>query len=82
MSSGANAVDLPEDLRAFAEERVRSGKAQSVEEVVREAVEQKKLDVLREALDAGTRELDAGLGVETTPDELLAEVSKDVGLDD
>ncbi len=34
----------------------------------------KQLTLLREALDVGVAELDAGLGVELTPDALIAEV--------
>ncbi len=80
MSNTAKTIELPEDLQAFAEERVRSGKSASVADVVRDALEEKKRAVLREALDAGIAELDAGHGVETTPDELMAEVFTDVGL--
>jgi hypothetical protein len=35
----------------------------------------------RDALDEGIAELDAGLGVETTPDEMMAELSAKLGLD-
>jgi hypothetical protein len=51
-----------------------------VEDVVRDAVEAKKLAVLREALDVGIAELDAGKGVETSPDELMDEVFAEVSL--
>jgi len=81
MSKPAKVIELPDDLEAFAKERVRAGQNVSVQEVVREAVEAKKLAVLREALDEGIAELDAGLGVETTPDELMAEISAELGLD-
>jgi Arc/MetJ-type ribon-helix-helix transcriptional regulator len=81
MSKPAKTIELPDDLEAFAKERVRAGQSASVQEVVREAVEAKKLAVLREALDEGIAELDAGLGVETTPDELMAEISAELGLD-
>jgi len=47
----------------------------SVEDVVREALEEKKRAVLREALQEGIAELDAGKGVETSPDELMDEVA-------
>jgi Arc/MetJ-type ribon-helix-helix transcriptional regulator len=70
---------LPEDLRAFAEERVRTGQSTSVAEVVRDALEEKKR-VLREALDAGITELDAGLGVKGSPEELMAEISVEARL--
>lgn len=81
MSNPAKAIELPEDLQAFAEERVRAGDSASVAEVVRDALEEKKLAVLREALDAGIAELDAGLGVETSADELMDEISAEVGLE-
>ena len=74
-------IDLPDDLQAFAEERVRAGKSPSVADVVRDAVREKKLAVLREALDEGIAELEAGLGVETTPAELMAEISAELDLD-
>jgi Arc/MetJ-type ribon-helix-helix transcriptional regulator len=80
MSNAAKAIELPEDLQAFAEERVRSGKSASVADVVRDALEEKKRSLLREALDAGTAELDAGRGAEISPDDLMAEIYADVGL--
>jgi hypothetical protein len=40
-----------------------------------------KLATLRNALDVGVAELDAGLGVEMTPDALMAEVSEELGLE-
>lgn len=81
MSNAAKTIELPEDLQAFAEERVRAGESASVADVVRDALEAKKLAVLREALDAGIAELDAGQGVEGAPEELMAEVYAVVGLD-
>lgn len=39
-----------------------------------------KMAVLRAAIDEGFAELDAGLGVETTPVELIAEVFNELGL--
>lgn len=81
MSDPARTIELPEDLRAFAEERVRAGEYASVADVVRDALEKKKLAALREALDVGIAELDADLGVETSPDELMDEISAEVGLE-
>lgn len=81
VSNPARTVELPEDLQAYAEECVRSGQHSSIDDVVRDALEQKKLAALRRALDEGIVELDAGLGVETTPDDLLAEISAEIGLD-
>lgn len=45
------------------------------------ALQEKQLAVLQRALDEGIAELDAGLGVETTPDDLMAEISAELGLD-
>jgi Arc/MetJ-type ribon-helix-helix transcriptional regulator len=80
MSNAAKTIQLPDDLQAFAEERVRSGHGASVEDVVREALEEKKRAVLREALLEGITELDAGQGVETSPEELMVEVEAELGL--
>ena len=79
MSNAAKTFQLPEDLQAFAEERVRSGHDTSVDDVVREALEEKKRAVLREALQEGIAQLDAGHGVETSPEELMAEVEAELG---
>ncbi|WP_437998042.1 hypothetical protein WMF26_47000 [Sorangium sp. So ce185] len=62
MRRNAETITLPEDLQVFAEERVRAGQNASVAEVVYDAVQEKKLSALREALDAGIAELNAGLG--------------------
>lgn len=40
-----------------------------------------KLPVLRAAIDEGLAELDAGLEVEQTPDEIVDEISAELGLD-
>jgi hypothetical protein len=40
-----------------------------------------KIVALRAAIDAGIAELDAGLGVETTPEELIAEVMQEIGIE-
>jgi hypothetical protein len=40
-----------------------------------------KLSALRAAIDAGIAELDAGLGVETTPEKLMAEVFAELRLE-
>jgi Arc/MetJ-type ribon-helix-helix transcriptional regulator len=80
MSNPTRTIELPEDLQAFAEERVRAGKSASVADVVRDALEEKKRAVLREAIDEGIAELDAGLGVQSSPDELMAQVRAEAGL--
>jgi len=81
MSNPAKLIELPENLEPFAKERVRAVQSASVQDVVRETLEEKKRAVLHEALDEGIAELDAGLGVETTPEALMAEISSELGLD-
>lgn len=44
------------------------------------ATGERKLAELHAALDEGIAELDAGLGVETTPHELMVEISDEVGI--
>lgn len=80
MSKAAKKIELPEDLHAFAEERVRTGQNASVDEVVREALEEKKRAALHEALDVGIAELDAGLGVRSSPKEFMAEIHAELGM--
>ncbi len=80
MSNAAKKIELPEDLQAFAEERVRAGQSASVDDVVREALEEKKRAALREALEAGIAELDAGQGVRQSPKELMAEIHAELGM--
>ena len=80
MSDIIKTIKLREDLQAFAEERVRAGQNASVAEVVRDALEEKKLAALREALDAGIAELDAGLGVESSIEEFMVEIDAEVDL--
>jgi predicted transcriptional regulator len=70
----AATIELPADLQAFAEERARTGKSASVADFVREVLEEKQRAVLRDAIDEGVTELDAGRGVESSPQELMAEV--------
>ena len=71
MANTAHMIELPEGLRAFAEEQVRAGKAKSVEEVVLDAVEQKRLEALREALDVGIAQADAGNVVQGPASEIM-----------
>jgi Arc/MetJ-type ribon-helix-helix transcriptional regulator len=73
-------VRLPKDFQEFAEERVRAGKNASVEEVICDAFQEKKLRALRDALNEGLAELDAGLGEESTVEEFMAEIDAAVGL--
>lgn len=78
--SSPTTIELPDDLRAFAEECVRTGKNATIAEVVREALEVKKREFLREALREGIDELDAARGVEQSIDELMAEVQAEAGV--
>jgi Arc/MetJ-type ribon-helix-helix transcriptional regulator len=79
MSNAAKIV-LPSDLQAFAEERVRAGKAASVADFVREVLEEKQRAVLRDAIDDGVAELDGGQGIECSPEELMAEVCAEAAI--
>lgn len=82
MSNAARArIELPADLQAFAEERVRAGEYASIEEVVFDALEKQRLSALRASLDEGIAELDAGLSEESSPADLMAEISSELGLD-
>lgn len=45
-----------------------------------DALVETKLAALRAALDIGLAELDAGLGVEVSIDELMTEISNEVGV--
>jgi len=80
MPNLAATIELPEDLRAFAEERVRAGKAATVEEVVRDALEEKRLAALREALDVGLMQAEAGQVIQGTPRELMARIHQQHGV--
>jgi Arc/MetJ-type ribon-helix-helix transcriptional regulator len=80
MRRNTEPITLPEDLQVFAEERVRAGQNASVAEVVYDAVQEKKLSALREAVDAGIAELDAGLGLESSVEDFIAEIDRETGL--
>ena len=82
MSSAAKSVELPEDLQAFAEERVRAGQYTSVVDVVPDALERQKLAILCDALDAGIADLEAGDFVEGTPEELAKTIRAKCSFDD
>ena len=83
MSNAAKPFELPRDLQAVAEERVRAGQAASVEDVVRDAFNalqersaDEKLEALREEAKKGFDQLDAGLGVTLTAAELVARLKE------
>jgi len=76
---------VPEDVARFAEAQVAAGRFESVGDVLRsavEALEREKLVALRDALDLGIAELDAGQGVRTSPKALMDEVRNELGLDE
>lgn len=74
-------IELPADLQAFAEERVRAGEYATVEDVVVAAVEKQRLEALRLSIDAGIAELDGGRGKVMSPREMVADASSDLDLD-
>jgi hypothetical protein len=80
MRRNTETITLPEDPQVFAEERVRADQNASVAEVVYDAIQEKKLSALREALDAGIAELDAGLGLESSVEDFMAEIDRETGL--
>lgn len=80
MPNTVKTVELAEDLQSFAEERVRAGLSASVGDVVREAVEEKKLAVLREALDVGLAQAGAGQVISGTPAEHMDRIRKRHGM--
>lgn len=74
MSSAAKGIPLPENLQAFAEERVRAGEYANVDEVTREAFSllqqrDERRSQAREDLAAVFREMEAGNYLEPTDDE-------------
>ena len=82
VSNAAKSIELPDDLQAFAEERVRAGQYASVVDVVRDALERQKLAILRDALDAGLTDLEAGAVVEGTPEDLMKGIRAKRSFDD
>lgn len=80
MSDAAKPIQLPEDLQAFAEERVRAGQFASVEAVVFDALEEKKRELLREAVEVGIADAEAGKVIEGTPREIMDRVHQQHGL--
>lgn len=89
MRNTTKTIELPEDLQAFAEERVGAGEYASVSDVVRDAFtalqerlenEQWKIEELRREAKKGFDQLDAGQGVALSGDELLARSDRRLGL--
>lgn len=82
VSNEAKSIELPEDLQAFAEERVRAGQYANVVDVMRDALERQRLAILRDALDAGIADLEAGDFVEGTSAELAKGIRAKRSFDD
>ncbi len=80
MPRTSTTVELAGDLQAFAQECVRTGYNTDIAEVVLDALNEKRLTMLATAIDAGIKELDAGLGNEGTSDEFIFEVCANLGL--
>jgi putative addiction module CopG family antidote len=88
MSKPITSADLPPHLAPFAEAQVAAGRFTSIEDVVeaglealRERTESERLAGLRrEAKDAFSA-LDRGEGIETTPDELVDGIERELDLD-
>jgi hypothetical protein len=77
MPKPATTIVLPDVLQQFVKLRVRKGKNASVEEVTLVALDEMRL---REALEEGIADLDAGRYEESSPEEFMAQVVADLGL--
>ncbi len=79
MSDPVKTIELSEDVRAFAEERVRAGEYASVEEVANAAVRllqqrEQRLRDARDELQTAFAEMERGTYVEPTDDEFAQAV--------
>lgn len=79
MPSAAKPIELPEDLQAFAEERVRAGEFASVNEVAAEGLRllqerAKRRDQVRDELEQLFSEMEDGQYIEPTDDEFAQAV--------
>jgi putative addiction module CopG family antidote len=79
MSNAAKTIALPEDLQAFAEERVRAGEYSSVGEVTQEAFRllqrrDERRSAVREDLAAVFGEMERGSYLEPSDDEFARAV--------
>lgn len=79
MAGSPDSIELPDDLRAFAEERVRLGQYGSVSEVASEALRllrarEERREQVREELGDIFREMDQGKYLEPSDDEFAEAV--------
>lgn len=72
MASAARRIPVRKDLIEFAEELVRTGKNASVQDVVREALEDKRRAAFDAAIAEGEADIAAGRYIEGTPKEIIA----------
>ncbi len=80
MPKSSNIIRLPKDLQEFAEECVRMGQYESVENVVFEALKEKRHTILLKELDAADAELEVNLDIKCTPKELMRSIYTELGL--
>ena len=81
MSNAAKTIALPEDLQAFAEERVRAGEYASVNDVAQEAFRllqqrDERRDQVREDLATVFGEMEKGTYIEPSDDEFQRMVNE------
>jgi Arc/MetJ-type ribon-helix-helix transcriptional regulator len=81
------AADMPPHLARFAEAQVAAGRFATVEDVVeagfealRERAESEQLAGLRRDAADAFAAFDRGEGIETTPDELMDGIDRELGL--
>jgi len=79
MAGSPDSIDLPDDLRAFAEERVRLGEYASVSEVASEAVRllrarEERREQVRKELGEIFQEMDQGSYLEPSDEEFAEAV--------
>ena len=78
-------ITLPEDLKRFAEERMKSGRYGSIIDVVRDAFtalrqDEERIQQMRTEGKKGFDQLDAGQGTELSADEVLERSDRRLGL--
>ena len=87
MSKPITSADLPPHLARFAEAQVAAGRFATVEDVVeaglealRQRAEGEQFADLRRDAEEGFAAFDRGEGIESTPDELMDRINRELGL--
>ena len=80
MASAARRIPVRKDLIEFAEELVRTGKNASVQQVVREALEEKRRAAFDAAIAEGEADIAAGRYIEGTPKEIVDGILAEMGV--